>query len=132
MRLSGKRIVSVAVGIVAIIVLFYILGYVWAVRTEPFKVACQFARTNSSIKKHLGRGVVCQLQWTGYSINYNGIRGDAEFAIDLHGSRGDGVLFVKLERHLGDWQVDAANLRLRGGLLVHIGTGDRKNSLSSE
>ena len=135
MTLSRKPVLALAASIVAIIALAYVAGYIWASRTEPFHVACHFAQTDSLIGKWIGQKVVCRLRWTGYSIEYHGPRGQADFAIDLHGTRGDGVLFVKLGRHLGEWQIQGANLRLTSGRLVSIHppeTSPDRNTLPSD
>ncbi len=53
-----------------------------------------------------------QRAFFGYSVNYSGPKGNAEFEVVVSGDNKNGIVNVSLRRRTGVWTIIAANLRV--------------------
>ncbi len=121
-----RRIFVILIIIVLALIASYVVGYWISSTSEPFKVAQKFVYESPMVKNKIGRITDLRQAFFGYSINYKGPRGWAEFEIIVGGDQGRGVVFITLERKTGEWKVVSARLKLGAGLSVDImGGGER-------
>ncbi len=109
-----------AVGAAAIIlsVVMMVVMPAFIVRSEPHHIAERYIRLDPVVQAELGpiRGIDFE-RW-GYNLSYAGPEGSAKFALRVEGTHGKGTALVAMRRHLGVWQVCAANLREPSGRTV--------------
>ncbi len=55
--------------------------------------------------------VICWSRWRSDEENYLGTQeGDATFSLEVTGTSGNGVVSVRMQKHLGIWKVMSAEL----------------------
>lgn len=98
----------------------YVVGYWISSTSEPFKLAEKFIYESPLVKNQIGRITNLRQAFFGYSVNYKGSSGSAEFEIVVKGDKGRGVVFVTLERKTGEWSVTSAQLKSEKGEFITI------------
>jgi len=115
-----KKLFAILIIIVLALIGSYVVGYWVSSSSEPFKVAQKLVYESPIVSNQIGRIINLRLPFFGYSINYIGPRGWAEFEILVNGDKGRGIIFVTLGKKTGDWKVLSARLKLENGLSVDI------------
>jgi hypothetical protein len=111
MNIKRRKILFILTITTILIATFFIAIYIIAGNSEPYKIATQFIQQNTDIKEQVGQISKTRLAFWGYSAHYRGPHGWAEFEIVVKGAKGQAVVFMNLERDLGEWTVKAARLR---------------------
>ena len=103
------------------------LGRILLVRSEPYHLALEYLGANSTIQKELGTLSEISPGWHAYSVRSNGkSEGCATFGIDLSGTRGQGVVFFALSKHLGVWNMNSAELHQPSGRVITLAGADQQ------
>jgi len=91
------------------------------VRSEPYQIAESYVRSDPVVQAELGpiNGIDFD-RWGRNQLSYAGPEGSARFAFRVEGTRGKGTVFVTMRRHLGVWQISAAELREASGRIVTL------------
>lgn len=105
MKINPKRIFLVIVGTLAALVLFYVIGYILAVSSEPFAYAKNQLSMSDTVKQKIGEPQKFSLDFFGYAVRHDGPKGRAEFSLTAIGTKGKAKIHVKLETDLGAWRV---------------------------
>ncbi len=88
--------------------------------SEPLQLAKNLARTDPVVRQHLGEIRRFAFLPRG-EVHVDGVRGWSQFELEVHGTRGDGRLEMRLVRQGGQWFWEWANLRLEDGTLLVLG-----------
>jgi hypothetical protein len=115
-----KKFFVILVIVVLALVASYVVGYWISSSSKPFKISQKFIYESAIVKNRIGQITNLRQTFFGYSINYIGPRGWAEFEITVSGDKGRGIVFISLEKKTGEWAVLSARLRLENGLYVDI------------
>jgi hypothetical protein len=105
---------------VTIFVLMFFLARMFIVRSEPYQVALGYLGANSTIHEELGTLSKIAPGWHSDKIVYGGPEGRATFGLDVSGTRGTGVVFLALSKHLGVWKISSAELHEPSGRVVTL------------
>jgi hypothetical protein len=121
-RLKSARafaIVAAAVG-----VLVFLILPTFTRHSEHFRVARQYIEANPEVRSELGTVTsVGPDRWRSDHENYVGTsEGDATFSLDVTGTSGNGVVSVRMQKHLGIWKVRSGELHESNGRTVALGT----------
>ena len=94
-----------------VVVIFFTALYVLGTYSEPFRVSLNFIDHDRTVSEELGQLRSKRLSILGgYSVRYQGPSGQAEYAISVRGEKGRGVVYLKLEKDVGQWTVLQARL----------------------
>jgi hypothetical protein len=115
-----KKLLVILIIIVLALMGSYVVGYWISSTSEPFIVAQKLIYESLIVKNQVGHITKLRLPFFGYSINYKGPRGWADFEILVKGGKDKGIIFVLLEKRAGEWKVLSARLKLKSGLSVDI------------
>lgn len=118
--MKRKKFFVIVVIVVLVLVASYVVGYWISSTSEPFKIAQKFIRESPIVGNQIGPITKLRQTFFGYSLNYKGPCGWAEFEIIVGGDKGGGMVFISLEKKAGEWAVLSARLRLENGLYVDI------------
>lgn len=122
-RLSrlAKYVLAIGGVAIAVSVLVSIVMPPLMVRSEPYHIAESFVRSDPVVQDELGAISGIEFERSGgYNLSYAGPEGSARFALRVEGTRGTGIVFVTMSRHLRVWQIRAANLREPSGRIVPL------------
>ena len=115
-NLGGRKIVKVAVVVLAIGLLPYLVGYLGSVNSGAFTEAQRFIIQSPTTKRELGNNINVQLAPFGYELEFSGSSGAATFKCNVKGSRGQGKVKITLEKVANIWRVTAATLNSNGNI----------------
>jgi len=107
--MSKKNKVMIGIFLLILLVAPFASHYM-ATNSEPFHYSTKAIEESVAVKESVGNVTSVQLAPFGYSVRYVGSQGWADFEIEVAGIKGSGILFVKLERDLGTWQIIGARL----------------------
>lgn len=105
-----NKATKIFISICFLLIAASIAGYLIAKASDPYKFTEKMILNSSVIKDRLGEIKSIKLAPFGYSVMYSGSKGNADFEIEISGSRNNGVLFVVLERNVGIWEISDAAL----------------------
>jgi hypothetical protein len=108
--IKNIKIVKWLVPVTCLIVAFFVVIYFIGINSEPYRVAIYFIDNNASITHELGKLESKHLDYFGYSIYEKGTDGGAQFKVVVKGEHGEGNVYLKLNKSLGEWKVLQANL----------------------
>ena len=114
--LGGRKIVKVAVVVLAIGLLSYLVGYLGSVNSGAFTAAQSFIVQSPTITRELGNNINVQLDPFGYELEFSGSSGAATFKCNVKGSRGQGKVKITLDKVANIWRVKAATLNSNGNI----------------
>jgi len=120
--INKKKIFKIIATTLILLTCFFVGLYILGVKSEPYRFALEYIDTNETISASIGTLKSNYLSFGGYSVRYEGSHGWAEFAIKTSGEKGKGVVFIKLEKELGKWEVSAARLKLESGEFIDVKT----------
>ncbi len=110
MTTQQKKFFRITVGIGVALLIFYIIGYVWALSSEPFAYAKNQFATSNMVKQKIGEPKKFKLDFFGYAIRYEGPKGRAEFSLTATGSKASARIHVELETNLGVWRISGMRI----------------------
>jgi len=106
------RILAITfISIICFICILYFLG----TKSEAYRFAVHFIDNNTSIAENIGLLKSRRLAFWGYYVRYNGPHGYAEYRIFITGEKGEGEVYLSLEKTSGEWKVIKGNLILKNG-----------------
>ncbi|MCC4597769.1 cytochrome c oxidase assembly factor 1 family protein [Xanthomonas campestris pv. phormiicola] len=70
--------------------------------SEPYRIGLAGAKVNPRVVAALGEPIEDGIMPSGSIATSNGT-GSANLTVSLHGSRGNGTLYIEAERHAGEW-----------------------------
>lgn len=100
-----KKYKYILLFVVIILIVSPFVGYFLAMTSEPFGYTSNQIKNSVQLQEKIGNIGKISLEPFGYSIKYRGSKGWAEFEISVNGSTGTGLLVVKLEKKLGNWEI---------------------------
>jgi Cytochrome oxidase complex assembly protein 1 len=112
--LLGAGVVVAGFGIASVVTSRFIA------KSEPFRIAENYVRSDPFIQDELGIIKGVDLKRFGNQVRYAGSEGSAKFAFKVEGTRRDGVIQVAMKRHFGVWQVSAADLHESSGRIITL------------
>lgn len=119
MNLTKKTKNKIAI-IIAIVISLYFSGYIFAIFSEPYKIAQNFIIENPGVNGQIGKVTAARLSFLGYSVHYSGPHGMAKFELNVSGANGQGKVFVDLEKRAGIWEITMANFKSEGGKIINL------------
>jgi hypothetical protein len=111
------RIFSITV---IIIISFFCFLYYLGTKSEAYTIAIGFIDNSTLIKNSIGVLKSHRLAFLGYSVRYCGPRGYAEYKIYITAEKGDGEVYLNLEKSVGEWKVIKGNLMLENGVSIPL------------
>lgn len=118
--ITGRKIFITISIVVFLLILSYLAGYLVASRSEGYQVAQQFVHENSVVSDQLGPIKDMRLAYFGYSVRYSGPQGWADFEIIVKGEKANSMVFIKLMKEAGKWEVTTARLKRTDGELIDL------------
>ena len=106
----NRRNKVILIVILLVLTITPLIGYIMASSSDPFQHSKNVIDNSSALKEIVGDIKSVKLSPFGYSVKYIGSHGWAEFEVNVVGTKNSGVLFIKLEKDLGIWNVLGANL----------------------
>lgn len=103
-----------------LLICFFVSLYIVGVRSEPYSVALRFIDNNKTILETIGSLESRRLAFFGYSVRYKGPRGHAEYKILVKGEKGEGIVYIELEKSVGIWKVIRGNFVLDNGKAISL------------
>lgn len=108
-----------------LIILFFTGLYFAGSNSEPYRAAEQFVVNNNVVNKYLTGITHTRMAYLGYSVNYIGSKGNAEFEIIASSPSDTASVFVTLDRELGQWKVTNAYMKRNDGKSVKLVSADK-------
>lgn len=102
-----------------VIGLAYFLVFQFVVKGEPYQFAVEYIKTNKVVVEKIGEVKDTSLSFFS-SLSYRGLRGKASYKIFVYGVKGEGKIYIDMERMAGRWRIIEANLILKEGTMVNI------------
>ncbi|MCW8930773.1 MAG: hypothetical protein OQL19_11100 [Gammaproteobacteria bacterium] len=99
-----------AVFIIILLLTTPLLGYLFAKYSDVYQYSEDHIKNSTSIIKKLGPINNINLKPFGYAVEYRGPTGWAEFEMEIIGNIDSGILFIRLEKKLGQWKIIGAKL----------------------
>jgi hypothetical protein len=112
-----KRIILITLIMVP---LFFVALRIIALNSEPYENALAFLKNNEIIMSNIGDRTEFSLSFIGYSAQYSGASGKAEYEINAYGKKAKGKIFISLNKNLGIWSVLKSNLVLESGEIIEV------------
>ncbi|WP_369938385.1 cytochrome c oxidase assembly factor Coa1 family protein [Xanthomonas tesorieronis] len=82
----------------------FVLGIARVTKSsEPYRIGVAGAKVDQRVVAALGEPIEDGIMPSGSISTSNGT-GSANLSVSLHGSRGNGTLYIEAERHAGEWQ----------------------------
>ena len=114
--LGGRKIVKVAVVVLAIGLLSYLVGYLGSVNSGAFTEAERFIIQSPATNRELRNNIDVQLAPFGYELEFSGSSGAATFECNVKGSRGQEKVKITLDKVANIWRVKVATLVSNGNI----------------
>lgn len=81
----------------------FVLGIARVTKSsEPYRIGVAGAKVDQRVVAALGEPIEDGIMPSGSISTSNG-SGSANLSVSLHGSRGNGTLYIEAERHAGEW-----------------------------
>lgn len=106
-----------------LLICFFIILYIAGIKSEPYRFALNFIDNNNTILDTLGTIRSRRLAFFGYFVRYRGPHGNAEYKILVKGEKGEGEVYLQLEKSVGIWRVMEGNLVLDDGRAISLVEG---------
>jgi hypothetical protein len=110
-----KKIFKIITVVIISIALLWAVGYILGTQSESYKFGVKFIDNNPKIINIIGPLKSKRLGFFGYSFRYRGPHGYAEYKIIVKGEKGNGAVYLNLEKPVGVWEVVKGNLILNSG-----------------
>lgn len=111
---------TILVVTLVLLICFFVSLYIAGIKSEPYSFALKFIDSNKTILEALGTLKSRRLAFFGYFVRYSGPHGNAEYKILIKGEKGDGKVYLQLEKSVGIWRVTEGNLVLNDGRTVSL------------
>jgi len=118
---NWKRWAAVGVLAVAEIVAFYPLAGYIATNSDAYAEAERFLRASSAVSDRIGSVRSVSIEPFSASLRFTTNAGDAQFNLDVEGSRSVAKAYVELQRR-GSWRVHVAQLAVPGRSVEELPT----------
>ena len=91
-------------------------------RSEPYLSSVAFLMDNRTVEDNVGKPQKIALAaFDSFEVHNNpGREGTAKFALDVHGSSGDGKAFLELKTEKRKWHITQADLLLKNGRQLNL------------
>lgn len=103
-----------------LLICFFVGLYILEIRSEPYNFALEFIDNNKTVWENVGPQKTRRLSFFGYSVRYSGPSGRAEYKIKVKGEKGEGDVYLELEKSVGRWKAIQGNLVLGNGETVPL------------
>ncbi|NIO19739.1 MAG: hypothetical protein GTN76_03100 [Candidatus Aenigmarchaeota archaeon] len=118
--LNKKKMLTIFGITLLVLICFLIVLYILGVRSEAYKFALEFIKDNKLILEKIGPLKSQRLAPFGYFVRYTGPRGHAEYKILVKGEKGEGIVYIELEKSVGIWKVIRGNFVLDNGKAISL------------
>lgn len=122
--MKRKKMLTIFGITIMLLVCFFAVIYILELRSEPYEFAVRFVNTNKIIFENVGPLRSHRLAFFGSSVRYSGPHGHAVYKIFVKGEKGDGEVYLELEKSVGIWRVIKGNLVLDDGRTVSVIKGN--------
>lgn len=104
--MSVKKVVSAALGILLLFVAIGIAARHLTLKSDAYRVAEAFARTDSRIEGRLGKIEAVSLAYSGGYVKFTGGSGKSELNLKVRGQTRTEVIHLVLLREKRVWHVE--------------------------
>ena len=87
---------------------------------EPFQFAKSYIKYNRVINNHIGEIEKQRLSFFS-SLSYSGTNGHANYKILIKGGKSRGIVYLEMQKTLGEWKVIKGNLLLNNSRIISLG-----------
>lgn len=121
--MKRRKMLKISIITAILLIVFFAVLYIMELRSEPYNFALKFINTDKTISENLGLLKSRRLAFFGFAVRYSGPRGHAEYKILVKGEKGEGEVYLQLEKSVGIWRVVKGNLVLDDGRAISLVEG---------